>query len=111
MLSISFICCIKLLNIKNNPERTLKFKPFIVQYNWKEISFPCHQKDWEKSELNNKLIFLNILCVPYNTEEIKHAYVSKSDTNRENQVILLMITDGKKWNYLAVKKCLYYLQE
>ena len=50
MLSISFSCCIKLLNIKNNPERTLKFKPFIVYYNWKEISFPCHQKDWKMSE-------------------------------------------------------------
>ena len=24
--------------------------------------------------------------------------------NRENQKILLMITDGKKWHHLAVKK-------
>ena len=31
-----------------------------------------------------------------------HAY--KSKYNLENQVILLMITDGKKWHYLAVKK-------
>ena len=33
-----------------------------------------------------------------------HAYKSKYDLNRENQVILLMITDGEKWHYLAVKK-------
>ena len=41
--------------------------------------------------------------MPYNTKEIRHAYKSKYNLNRENQVILLMITDGEKWNYLAVK--------
>ena len=41
--------------------------------------------------------------MPYNAEEIKHAYKSKYNLNRGNQVILLMITDGKKWHYLAVK--------
>ena len=34
--------------------------------------------------------------MPYNTKEIRHAYKSKYDLNRENQIILLMITDGKK---------------
>ena len=29
----------------------------------------------------------------------------------ENRVILLMITDGKKWHCLAVKNCLHYLEE
>ena len=47
---------------------------------------------------------LNILYVPHNTKEIRHAYKSKHNLNRENQVILLMITDSKKWHYLAVKK-------
>ena len=42
-----------------------------------KICFPSHQKDWEKIELNNKSIALNILYVPYNTEEIRHAYKSK----------------------------------
>ena len=41
--------------------------------------------------------------MPYNTEKIRHAYKSKYKSNRENQVILLMITDGEKWHYLAVK--------
>ena len=41
--------------------------------------------------------------MPHNTEEIRHAYESKYKLNRENQVILLMITDGKKWHYLAIK--------
>ena len=30
--------------------------------------------------------------------------MSKYNTKRENQVILLTITDGEKWHYLAVKK-------
>ena len=41
--------------------------------------------------------------MPYNTEEIRHAYKSKYNLNCENQVILLMITDGEKWYYIAVK--------
>ena len=39
----------------------------------------------------------------YNTEKIRLASKSKHNFKRENQVILLMITDGKKWHYLAVK--------
>ena len=39
----------------------------------------------------------------YNTTEIRHAYKSKYNLKRENQVILLMITDGEKEHYLAVK--------
>ena len=41
--------------------------------------------------------------MPHNAKEIRHAYKSKHNLERKNQVILLMITDGKKWHYLAVK--------
>ena len=45
--------------------------------------------------MNNKSIALNILFIPHSTEKISH----------EHQVItsLLMITDGQKQHYLAVK--------
>ena len=33
-----------------------------------------------------------------------HARKSKYNLKRESQVILLIITDGEKWHYLAVKK-------
>ena len=33
-----------------------------------------------------------------------HACKSKRNLKRENQVILLTITDAKKWHYLAVKE-------
>ena len=89
--------------IKKNRQRISNIKPFIDQYNWKEIYFPSHCKDWKTFESNNKSIALNILYVLHNTEKIRHAYKSKYNLNRENQVILLMITDGEKWHYLAVK--------
>ena len=53
-------------NIENHPERISKIKPFIDQYNWKDIDFPSTSKDWRKLELNNE-ITLNILYVPHNT--------------------------------------------
>ena len=84
-------------NIKKDPQRISKIEPFINQYDWKEVDFPSHQKDW-------KSIALNVLFVPYNTEKIRLAYKSKYNTKRGNQVILLMITDGQKWHYLALKK-------
>ena len=64
-------------NIKNNPEIISKMKPFVDQYNWKEIDFPSRQKDWKKLQLNNKTTSLNILFVPHSTEEIRLAYKSK----------------------------------
>ena len=70
--------------IKSNPERISKIKPFIDQYNWKEIDFPSHSKDWKKFELNNKSIALNILFVPYNTEKIRLAYNPKHNFKRKN---------------------------
>ena len=90
-------------HIRKSPQRISKIKAFVNQYNWKGIDFPPEQKDWKKFEQKNKTIALNILFVPHNTKQIRHAYKSKHYFKRENQVILLMITDGKKWHYLAVK--------
>ena len=60
--------------IKKDPQRISNIKPFIDQYNWKEIDFPSHSKDWKKFESSNKTVALNILYVPHNTEKIRHAY-------------------------------------
>ena len=59
--------------------------------------------DQKKFEQNNKTIALNILFAPRNTKTIRIAYKSKYNHKRKNQVVLLMITNGKKWNYLALK--------
>ena len=88
--------------IKKNPQRISKIKPFIDQYNWKDIDFLSTSKDWRKFELNNK-IALNILYVPHNTRKVNAAYKSKYNLTCDKQIILLMITDGEKWHYLVVK--------
>ena len=82
-------------NIVNRPEKISNIEPFINQYNWENIEFPSRQKDWKKFEQNNKTIARNKLFVPHNTETIRIAYKSKYNRKRENQVVLLMITEGK----------------
>ena len=91
--------------IKTHPERISKRKPYINQYNWKDIKFPSDKKDWKKFEQNNKEIALNILFVSHNKKEIEPTYTSKYNYKRKKQVILLMITDDddNRWHYLAVK--------
>ena len=91
-------------NIKYKPEKVNNINPFSNPYDYKEIKFPSHKKDWKKLESNNKTIALNVLFVPHNSEKVRPAYVSKCNLDRENQVILLMIIDNKKWHYPAVTK-------
>ena len=86
----------------NHPERIYKIKPFINKYNWKDIDFSAMSKDWKKFESNNE-IALNILYVPHNTKKINIAYKSKHNLTREKIEILLMISNGEKWHYIAVK--------
>ena len=91
--------------INNHPEKISKLKPFIDNYNWKDIDFPSHNKNYKKFERNNKKIALNILFVPYNTKKIRPAYISKYRHKRDNQVVLLKITnDSENWHYLCSKK-------
>ena len=73
--------------INKNSQRISKIKPFIEEYNWKDIDFPSTSKDWKKFELNNE-VALNILYVPHNTKKIEIAYKSKHNLTREKQVIL-----------------------
>ena len=89
--------------IDRNPQRISKIKPFIEEYNWKDIDFPSTSKDWKKFELNNE-VALNILYVPHNTKKIEIAYKSKHNLTREKQIILLMISNGENLHYLVVKR-------
>ena len=88
--------------INGHPQRISKIKPFIEEYNWKDIDFPSTSKDWKKFELNNE-VALNILYVPHNTKKIEITYKSKHNLTREIQIILLMISNGENWHYLVVK--------
>ena len=46
---------------------------------------------------------LNVLYVPEGEKTIRHVYKSKYNLTRENQVILLMISDNEKWHYFTVR--------
>ena len=80
--------------INKNPQRISKLKPYISNYNWKDINVPAGQKDWKKFERNNKDIALNIFSA-YPTET-KINLIRRSDYNhkRKHIVDLLMITDN-----------------
>ena len=88
--------------IETHPERISKLKPYINKYIWKEIDFPVGSKDWVKFEKNNETIAFSVLYIPCNTKTTSVAYKSKYNNKRKRQVILLMITNGKKQHYLAV---------
>ena len=88
--------------INKNSQRISKIKPFIEEYNWKDIDFPSTSKDWKKFELNNE-IALNILYISHNTKKIETAYKSKHNLTRKKQVVLLMTSNGENWHYLVVK--------
>ena len=89
-------------NIETHRERISKLQPYINKYNWEGIEFPTGPKGWKKFERSNKTITLKILFISHNTKTISTAYRSEYNPKRKKQVILLMITDGKKWHYLAV---------
>ena len=88
-----------------HPERISKLK-----HNWEGIGFPVGPKDWIKFERNDKKIALNVLYIPHNTKTISVEYRSEYNNMRKKQVILLMITNGKKSHYLAVTNLSTLLQ-
>ena len=49
-------------------------------------------------------MLLLILYVHFNTKKNEIAYKSKYNLVRDNQIILLMISNGENWHYLAVKR-------
>ena len=80
--------------IKKEPQRITKIKPFINKYNWEGINFPSEKDDWKKFDKNNVTIAFNVLYAK--KEKIYPAYVSKHNSNCGKQIILLMISNGDK---------------
>ena len=66
--------------IKRNPEKASKIKPFIKKYNWKGINYPSKIDDWKTFEKNNPTIALNILYIK--EKEIYPACISKHNSTR-----------------------------
>ena len=85
-------------------QRVSKIKPVINKYNLNGIKYPSKIDDWKTFEKNNSTIALDILRIK--EKEIYPAYISKHNSTREKQIILLMIPNEERegWCYLAEKK-------
>ena len=88
---------------------------------------PIRKEDWKKIEKNNLTISLNVLYIKkagiikiilvyfinillicnINT----FVYISKHNSIREKQVILITISNGEGWHYIAVKQLPALLRE
>ena len=80
--------------MKKDPQRVTKIKPFINKYKWEGINFSSEKDDCKKIEKNNVAIVLNVLYAK--KEKTYPVFVSKYNSNRKKQVILLMISNGDK---------------
>ena len=70
---------------------------------WYGVNFSTSYKDYETFETLNSDVALNILCIPFEEENVLPEYISNRNFDKKDQVILLKISDGKgKWHFLAL---------
>ena len=85
--------------IKSHPERVSSIVGYTNNYNWSRLEFPVAINKINEFENNNN-IAVNVLGVkeqkPYICRNSKHY-------DRKNVVNLLLITDGEKRHYTAIK--------
>ena len=60
----------------------------------------------KKLTKKNVTVVFNVLYTK--KEKMYHAYVSKNNPSSEKQVILLMISNQKKWHYLPAENYQHY---
>ena len=87
--------------IKKDPQRITEIKSFINKYDWEGMSYPSGKDDWKNFEKNSLTIAFNILYAE--KEKLYPVYLSKHNSNRKKQVIILTIPNGEGWYYLVVK--------
>ena len=70
-----------------------EFQNIFKKIKHEDKDFSLHKRHWEDFEQNNESIALNILCLSKDSEEITFLYKSEHNYNRENKVLLLLISD------------------
>ena len=74
---------------------------------WYGVNFSTSYKDYETFETLNSDVALNILCIPFEEENVLPEYISNRNFDKKDQAILLKISDGKgKWHFLALPSVL-----
>ena len=100
-----------------NPQIIQKTNPFINEYNWKRINLPSEETIIKKFAKNNVTIALEFFYAK--KEKLYPVSISKCNSHRERQVIILMVSNGEKiegksdgqWYYVAVKRLSGFLRE
>ena len=77
--------------LEKDPQRTAQIKPFINKYNWDGINVPLERGDWKKER---KIIYQLLLLYCMLEKEIYILLMFHNNSNREKQVIILMIPNG-----------------
>ena len=99
-----------------NPQIIPKTNPFINEYNWKRINLPSEETIIKKFAKNNVTIALEFFYAK--KEKLYPVSISKCNSHRERQVIILMVSNGEKiegksdgqWYYVAVKRLSGFLR-
>ena len=71
----SIIAALHHQDIAHDPGRINSLKPFIFNYNWKDINFPARKDNWYTFERNSKDIALNILSAKPNEKRKNPPYM------------------------------------
>ena len=91
--------------IKKDHQRISRLRPCENQYNWKGLEFAASIKNIDKCEKNNLGIAVNVLFCNKKSPKKDIYTVRRSERNVKckKQVNLLMIEDGEKRHYTAIK--------
>ena len=89
--------------IKKDHQRISRPRPYEKQYNWKGLEFPVSIKKIDKFEKNNPGIAVNVLFSKKKSQNIYTVRRSEHNMECKKQVNLLMIEDGGKRHYTAIK--------
>ena len=93
-------------NLDRISNRLLKYTE---KLDWNGIDFLASTSDYKRFEKVNEDITLNSLYVAFNEKDKKESvdvlpeYVSKFNFTRKKQVLLLKVSNGNKWHFLALK--------
>ena len=94
----SLIAASKWVDIKFHPECVFNLREFENNYDWSGLKFPVSIKDIEMLEIKNG-ISVNLLRV-----EDRDIYIcQKSNCRRNHEINLMLISEGDRWHYTAIK--------
>ena len=86
--------------IRNDPQRISKLKPYVGRYNWDGLEFPVAKEAIGKFEKNNLDIAINVLYISGKNINIQR---KSKYHDRKNNVNLLLIANDEKKHYTAIK--------